>query len=87
MIVYRMEGSTSTKIHDRLILELRDLEKVWGIPNKNFPLVIIARVGKFDISRILVDDGSSYNIMYSELFEKMDLNWSNLLSYEGPDLR
>lgn len=82
MVVYHKEGNTSTKIPDRPMLGFWDLENFGGIPNESFPIVIIATIGKFDISQILTDGGSSYDIMYSELFEKMNLNRSNLLPYE-----
>lgn len=40
-----------------------DLEKVEGIPNENFPLVIIATIGKFDVSQILINGRNTYDIM------------------------
>lgn len=58
-----------------------------GIPNENFPPVIIAGVGKFDVSRIFIDGGNSCDIIYSELFEKMNLNLSSLFPYEGSYLQ
>lgn len=50
MDIYRKEGSTSAKVLVRSILGFWDSEKVAGIPNENFPLVINATVGKFNVS-------------------------------------
>lgn len=74
MVVYYKEGSTSTKKNSTVICwDFETHKKVMGIPNEKFPLVIIARAGKLDVSRIFIDDGSSCDIIYSELFEKMNL--------------
>lgn len=69
------------------MLGLRDSEKVEGFTNKVFSLVIISIVRKFDVYLILFDEGSSCDIMYSELFKKMYLNQSSLLPYEVSDLQ
>lgn len=52
----------------------------------NFPLIITATLAKFDVSEILIDSGNSCEIIYSELFEKMDLDKNSLWSYEVFDL-
>lgn len=52
-----------------------------------FPLVIIAIIGKFDVSQIFTDGSSSYNIIYTKLFNKVNLDQSRLLAYEGSDLQ
>lgn len=64
-----------------------DSENVRGIPNENFPIVIIVTSRKFSISHILIDDDNSCDTMNSELFDKMSMNRSNLTSYEGSDLQ
>lgn len=87
MVVYCKEGSTLAKVFNRPMLGFRDLEKVRSIHNKISPLMIIATVGKFDVSRILIDGGSFYDIMYTNLFEKIRMNQSSLLLYEGSVLQ
>ncbi|XP_058726284.1 uncharacterized protein LOC131597614 [Vicia villosa] len=42
-----------------------------GAPNANIPLLIRARMANFDVRRILVDQGSSVDIMYSQLFRTL----------------
>lgn len=42
-----------------------------AIPNEISPLVIIDTMANFDVSNILIDGGSSYGIMYTEIFEKL----------------
>ncbi|XP_058774402.1 uncharacterized protein LOC131648685 [Vicia villosa] len=42
-----------------------------GAPNVTIPLLIRARMANFDVRRILVDQGSSVDIMYSQLFKTL----------------
>lgn len=73
MKVSKKEGNTSTKILERTILRFRDREKVERIPNEIFPLVIMDVISNFDVSKILIDGGSSYESMYSNRFKNMGL--------------
>lgn len=50
-------------------------------------MMITPTVGKFDVSWILTNGGSSCDIMYFELFKKMGLGRSNLWPCEGFDLQ
>lgn len=50
------------------MLEFRDGEKVLGILNDIFPLVIAVMVVHFDVSLIMIDGCISCNIMYFKLF-------------------
>ncbi|XP_058782841.1 uncharacterized protein LOC131657461 [Vicia villosa] len=49
-----------------------------GAPNATIPFLIQARMANFDVCRILVDQGSSVDIMYSQLFKTLQLNDSHL---------
>lgn len=58
MVENKKEGETSTrgpKIH---ILKFCNSEKVEGILNEIFPLVIIGTILNFDVSGVLIDGGS-----------------------------
>lgn len=50
-------------------------------------MVITVTIAIFDVSRVLIDVGSSCDIMYVGLFEKMGLEREKLLSCEGSDLQ
>ncbi|XP_058733215.1 uncharacterized protein LOC131604816 [Vicia villosa] len=54
-----------------------------GAPKVTIPLLIRARMANFDVRRILVDQGSSVDIMYSQLFKPLQLNNSHLTPYVG----
>lgn len=52
------EGSTSLVSPKRTTLIFRDSDKIGGILNENFPLVIKAITSNFDVSKVLTDGGS-----------------------------
>ncbi|XP_058762961.1 uncharacterized protein LOC131636362 [Vicia villosa] len=56
-------------------------------PSATIPLIIQAQMANFDVRRILVDQGSSVDIMYSQLFKTLQLNDSQLTPYIGSYLQ
>ena len=58
-----------------------------GAPNSSIPLLVRAQMANFDVRRILVDQGSSVDIMYSQLFSTLQLDESHLTPYVGSDLQ
>jgi hypothetical protein len=46
------------------------------VPIEKLPLLIVATITNHDMSRVLIDEGSSFDIMYEELFYKLKLNKS-----------
>ncbi|GAU45301.1 hypothetical protein TSUD_327590 [Trifolium subterraneum] len=58
-----------------------------GSPKFQIPLLVRAKMAKFDVRRILVDQGSSCDIMYSGLFKVLQLTEENLVPYVGSDLQ
>ncbi|XP_058775571.1 uncharacterized protein LOC131649834 [Vicia villosa] len=57
-----------------------------GAPNATIPLLVRARMTNFDVRRILIDEGSSVDIMYSHLFQTLKPDHSHLTPYVGSDL-
>lgn len=68
VVMIKEEWTTSTKSSKRCVLGFYDSEKVEGVSNKIFPMVITSVISKFSVSRILIDGGSYYYIMYSDIF-------------------
>lgn len=54
MAVSKKQRITFTKSPKRPILEFQDNEKVGGIPNEIFPLVITVAIPNLDTSKILI---------------------------------
>lgn len=68
------------------MLIFQDSQKVGGIPNKIFTLVIIATIGQLCIFRILIDGNNSYDIIYLELFENVGFERGSLWSFVGSNI-
>jgi len=57
---------TLTKTSSCPIIGFSENEIMGESPNEVFPLVIVATMANHDVSRILVDVGSSSNMMYKD---------------------
>ncbi|KAK2416133.1 hypothetical protein QL285_038556 [Trifolium repens] len=58
-----------------------------GTPNAHIPLLIRADMANYDVRRILVDTGSSADIMFSQCFTALQLDETYLAPYVGSDLQ
>ena len=47
-------------------------------------LVIAARLSEFLVKRVMIDQGSGVDIMYSDLFKGLGLKNQDLAKYESP---
>ena len=47
-------------------------------------LVVILRIGGYDVKRVLVDQGSGTEIMYPDLYNGLNLRLEDLVSYDSP---
>ncbi|MCI72293.1 hypothetical protein A2U01_0093556, partial [Trifolium medium] len=57
---------SGSKEKGRSMLCFNDDEYPGGTPNEIFPLIVIATLAYHDVSRILIDQGSSCDVMYQE---------------------
>ncbi|XP_028085807.1 uncharacterized protein LOC114286797 [Camellia sinensis] len=74
------KGKTDEK--DVLTFSSKDLDKI-QMPH-NDALVVTLRVKNFDIKRILIDQGSSVEIMYYDAFKQMKLEEKDLAPATSP---
>lgn len=42
------------------------------------------QIGGFDVKRVMIDQGSRAEIMYSDLYEGLGLNLEDLMKYVSP---
>ena len=67
---------------EQIVFTNKDLERV-QLPHSD-ALVITLRIEEFDVKRILIDPGSSAEIMYEPLFRGLGLEAKDLNHAEGP---
>ena len=81
------EGSSELKMAKVLIqptLGFLDKDKSGAIKPHNDALVVMLRIGGYDIRRVLVDQGSTIEIMYPDLYKGLNLKPDDLTAYESP---
>ncbi|XP_057437638.1 uncharacterized protein LOC130729814 [Lotus japonicus] len=60
---------------------IRDFEGVQ--PHEDDPIVVMLKIADYEIERVLLDQGSSADLIYGDAFEKLGLTEADLLPYEG----
>jgi predicted ribosome-associated RNA-binding protein Tma20 len=64
MLYVNVEACTSLRRSKRSVLGFNDDKYNGDTHNEIFPIIIVVTNVKHDVSRVLVDEGSSYNVMY-----------------------
>ena len=68
----------------RPALSFLDEDKVGTIQPHDDALVVTLRIGRYDVKRVLVDQGSGAEIMYPDLYNGLNLKPEDLTSYDSP---
>ena len=75
------------KLDRSLVMGFSDKEKIGTIQPHDDALVIILRIGGYDVKRVMVDQGSAAEIMYPDLFKGLNLKTEDLTPYNSPLVR
>ena len=67
-----------------LVMGFLDEDKIGTIQSHADALVIILRIGGYDVKRVMVDQGSAAEIMYLDLFKGLNLRAEDLTPYNSP---
>ena len=67
-----------------LIIGFSDEDKIGTIQPHDDALVITLRIGGYDVKRVMVDQGSVAEIMYSDLYKGLNLKSEDLTPYSSP---
>ena len=67
-----------------LVMGFSDEDKVGTIQPYDDALVIILRIGGYDMRRVMVDQGSAAEIMYPDLYKGLNLKAEDLTPYSSP---
>ena len=66
------------------VLDFSDEDKVGTIQPHDDALVVTLRIGGYDVKRVLVDQGSTVEVMYLDLYKGLNLKPKNLTAYYSP---
>ena len=72
------------KVAIRPALSFSDEDKVGTIQPHDDALVVILRIGRYDVKRVMVDQGSGVEIMYPDLIRGLNLKLKDLTAYDSP---
>ena len=61
-----------------LVLSFSDADKQGTIQPHDDALVVTLRIGRYDVKRVMVDQGSAAEIMYPDLFKGLGLKPEDL---------
>ena len=67
-----------------LVLGFLDEDKLGTIHPHNDALVVMLRIGGYDVKRVMIDQGSAADIMYLDLYRGLNLKPENLTAYSSP---
>ena len=66
------------------MLGFSDEDKIGTIQPHDDALVVTLKIGGFEVKRVLVDQGSSVEVMYSDLYKGLNLKPKDLTAYDSP---
>ena len=72
------------RVEWQLVMGFSDEDKIGPIPPHDDALVITLRIGGYDVKRVMVDQGSTAEIMYSDLYKGLNLKNEDLTPYSSP---
>ena len=67
-----------------LVMGFLDEDKIGTIEPHDDALVVTLRIGGYDVKRVMVDQGSTVEIMYPELYKGLNLKAEDLTPYSSP---
>ena len=66
------------------VLGFSDKDKIETIQPHDDALVVTLKIGGFDVKRVLVDQGSTVEVMYPDLYKGLNLKLKDLTAYDSP---
>ena len=72
------------KMNVPMVLSFLDANKLGTIQLPDDALVVILRIGGYDVKRVMIDHGSAAKIMYLDLYKGLSLKPGNLTTYSSP---
>ena len=72
------------KVEWSLVMGFSDEDKIGTIQPHDDALVITLRIGGYDVKRVMVDQGSTVEIMYPDLYKALNLKAEDLMPYSSP---
>ena len=72
------------KVDIQPALSFLDEDKIGTIQPHDDTLVVMLRIGGYDVKRVMVDQDSGVEIMYPDLYKGLNLRLEDLTAYDYP---
>ena len=72
------------RVEIRLALSFLDKDKIGTVHPHDDVLLVKFRIRRYDVKRVLVDQGSGAEIMYPDLYKGLNLKPEDLTAYNSP---
>ena len=72
------------RVERPLVMGFSDEDKIGIIQPRDDALVITLRIGGYDVKRVMVDQGSTAEIMYPNIYKRLNLKAEDLMPYNSP---
>ena len=72
------------RVEIRPVLGFSDEDKIGTIQPHNDALVVMLRIGGYNVKRVLVDQGSAVEVMYPDLYKGLRLRPKDMITYNSP---
>ena len=77
-------GPKRARMSFRPIMSFSDEDKIGTIQPHDDALLITLRIGDYDVKRVMVDGGSTAEVMYPDLYKRLGLKPEDLMPYNSP---
>ena len=72
------------RVSIQLALSFLDEDKIGTIQPHDDALVVMLKIGGYDMKRVMVDQGNGVEIMYPDLYKGLNLKPEDLTAYDSP---
>ena len=72
------------KVEIPLVMGFSDEDKIGTIQPHDDALMITLQMGGYNVKRVMVDQGSTAKIMYTDLYKGLNLKFEDLTPYSSP---
>ena len=72
------------RVENRLAMSFFEEDKAGTIQLHDVALVVTLKIGGYNVKRVMLDQGSGAEIMYSDLYNRLGLKPEDLIAYDSP---
>ena len=72
------------RVENRPVMSFFEEDKIGTVQSYDDALVVTLGIGGYDVKRVMVDQGSGVEIMYSDLYNGLGLKSEDLTAYDSP---